>query len=223
MKINDKIKYYIDQILNLLLPQRCLSCNKIGESICDECLLQLPKEASPYGITTIFAYGDPIIRKAIWLLKYKGGTEVVKPLARVMYERILEELSDTSEIMLNRGQKIVLVPVPLSKERQKERGFNQAEVIAKEIIAHNKGESFVLENSVLLKNRHTASQVEIKNRTDRMHNLRGAFGLCNTELIKGKIIILLDDVTTTGATMEECSRVLKHAKPRKIIKLALAH
>ncbi|MBI3632525.1 MAG: ComF family protein [Candidatus Vogelbacteria bacterium] len=148
---------------------------------------------------------------------------MVKPLARVMHDRILEELSDTSEIMLNQGQKIVIVPVPLSKERLKERGFNQAEIIAREIVIYDYGKSFVPENSVLTKTKHTTSQVETKNKTDRMRNLRGAFSLNHPELIKDKIVILLDDVTTTGATMEECTKVLKRAKPRKIIKLALAH
>ncbi|MBI3632662.1 MAG: ComF family protein [Candidatus Vogelbacteria bacterium] len=183
----------------------------------------LPHESSPYGITTIFAYSDPVIRKAIWLLKYRGGTAVIKPLARAMHDRIIEELSDTNELLLNGEQKILLVPVPLSKERQKERGFNQAEVIAKAILGYDLGNSFELENSVLIKTRHTKSQVETRNKTDRLHNLKGAFTINNPEKIKDRIIILLDDVTTTGATIEECSRVLKRAKPRKIIKLALAH
>lgn len=218
-----RIKDIFHNIMRLILPQKCLSCGILGEIICENCLYRLPKESSIYGITTIFAYSDPTVKKAIWLLKYKGIREVVKPFAKIIHERLLEDLAGTSELMLNQGEKILIVPAPLSKERLKERGFNQSEELARGIVNLDGGQSFTLGNNILIKTKNTPSQVSIKNRTKRIKNLRGVFALQNKAAARDKIIVLLDDVTTTGTTLSECARVLRRAKPRLIIKLALAH
>ena len=223
MEFAKKLTDFIAFILAIILPANCLACDKFGESICGRCIELLPKEQSPYGVMTFFAYSDSVVQKAIWLIKYKGASSVIKPFARIIRERIIEELSETNELMLTRGEKIVIIPVPLSKERLKERGFNQAEVLAKEIIKIDGGQSFILGNNVIEKIKNTPTQVSIKNRSERLKNLKGAFALINTNAIKDRIVILLDDVSTTGTTLDECAKVLKHAKPRKIIKMALAH
>ena len=223
MEFPKKLTDFIALILAIILPANCLACGKFGESICDNCIELLPKEQSPYGVMTFFAYSDPIVQKAIWLIKYKSASSVIKPFARIIRERIIEELSETNELMLNRGEKIVIVPVPLSKERLKGRGFNQAEVLAREIIKIDSDQSFILGNNVIEKIKNTPTQVSIKNRSERLKNLKGAFALINTNAIKDRIVILLDDVSTTGTTLDECTKVLKHAKPRKIIRMALAH
>jgi competence protein ComFC len=214
---------FLNSIINLLLPQRCLSCRKFGEIICDDCLYKLPNESSVYGITTLFPYSDPTIQRAIWLLKYKGVKEVVKPLAKALHERLIEDLSSLMELSLENESKIVLIPVPLSKEREHERGFNQSAVLAKELVNIDDGQSFELWTDILKKTRHTQSQVTIKNKSERLKNLQGAFSLENKEVIKDRIVVLLDDVTTTGTTLNECAKVLRRAKPRHIIKVALAH
>ncbi len=217
------IRDLIQKTLDLLLPQRCLSCKRKGAIICEECLYRLPKESSPYGITTLFAYSDRTVQKAIWLLKYKGIREVAKPLARVTYERLIEDLSSLTELSLLKSGKIILIPVPLSKEKQKERGFNQSAILAEEIINLDNSRSLELRTDILIKIRDTQSQVSIKNRTERLKNLNKAFVIEKREVIEDKIIVLLDDVTTTGATLNECAKVLRKAKPRQIIKVAMAH
>ena len=218
------IKDFFNNILHLLLPQRCLSCQKFGEIICESCLYKLPKESNVYGITTLFSYSDPTIQKAIWLLKYKGVKEVVKPFAKIIHERLLEDLSSVVELSLaDPNNKIVLIPTPVSKEKEKERGFNQTALLAKELVSQDSGKSFEIRIDILKKVKNTPSQVSIKNRTERLKNLKGAFVLENKESIRGRIVILLDDVTTTGTTLNECAKVLRHAKPRQIIKVALAH
>ncbi len=213
----------IQKILNILLPQRCLSCRKFGELICDACMRTLPKESNVYGITTLFSYADPVIQRAIWLLKYKGISAVVKPLARVAHERLIEDLSSLMELSLETGGKIVLIPAPLSKERELERGFNQSALICEELYKIDDGRSFELRTDILKKVKNTPSQVSIKNKTERIKNLHGVFALENKEAIKNRIVVLLDDVTTTGTTLNECAKVLRRAKPRHIIKVALAH
>lgn len=213
----------INKVLNILLPQRCLSCCKLGEIICDDCLYSLPNESSVHGITTLFPYSDPTIQRAIWLLKYKGVKEVVKPLAKVLHERLIEDISSLMELLLENDSKIILIPVPLSKEREYERGFNQSAVLAEEIVRVDNGRSFELWTDILKKIRHTQSQVTIKNKAERLKNLSGAFVLENKDTIKNRIVVLIDDVTTTGTTLNECAKVLRRAKPKHIIKVALAH
>ncbi|MDO8493463.1 MAG: phosphoribosyltransferase family protein [bacterium] len=222
-------KYYIQKILDILLPQRCLSCGKFSELICDDCLYRLPKESNVYGITTLFSYSDPVIKRALWLLKYKGVRAIVRPLAKVVHERLIEDLSSIMQLSLALSEapphsvaKIVLIPVPLSKEREQERGFNQSTLLVEELVRID-CQSFKLHTDVLKKIKNTPSQVSIKNKSERIKNLRGAFALENKEVIKDKIVILLDDITTTGTTLNECAKVLRPAKPRHIIKVALAH
>lgn len=209
--------------LSFILPQRCLSCRKVGEIICEDCVCKLPREANSDGIITLFPYSAPVIRKSVWLLKYKGVKEVSKPLIRATYERLIEDLSTVMELSLENDNKIILIPVPLSKEREKERGFNQSAVLAEELVGIDGGRSFELQTNVLKKIRHTPSQVSIKNKAERLKNLSGAFVLENKEVIKGRIVVLLDDVTTTGTTLNECAKVLRRANPCNIIKIALAH
>lgn len=217
------LKEYLDRILDILLPQRCLSCRRIGEIICENCLYKIPKEANIQGIKTFFSYSDPVIQRAIWLLKYRGVKTVVKPLAKVVHEILIEDLSSIMELSLESGSKIVLIPAPLSKERERERGFNQSTLLAEEICRIDNGQSFEVRTDILRKIKNTPSQVEIKNKTERIKNLQGAFALEKSDAIKDRIVILLDDVTTTGTTMNECAKVLRRGKPRNIIKIALAH
>ena len=217
------IKDLIKKILDLILPQRCLSCEKRGEIICDKCLYRLPKESSIYGITTLFSYSDKTVQKAIWLLKYKGIKEVAKPLAKITYERLLEDLSNITELSLTNSGKIILIPVPLSRDKQRERGFNQSTILAKEIADLDNSRSFELRTDILKKIKATPSQVSIKNRIARVKNLKKAFVMENKEVIKDRVVIILDDVTTTGTTLNECAKVLRKARPRHIIKVAMAH
>ena len=157
------------------------------------------------------------------MLKYKGVREIAKPLAKVAYERLLEDLSSLAELSLVSNKKIVIVPVPLSKEREKERGFNQSVLLAEEIVKLDNSGSFDLRTDVLRKIKNTPSQVSIKDRTKRLKNLNKVFIIENKVKIKDRIVVLLDDITTTGTTLNECAKVLRRAKPRRIIKMAIAH
>lgn len=120
----------------------------------------------------------------------------------------------------------ILIPIPLSKKRLCERGYNQAELICKELIKINNlrhGVDIKLENKVLIKPKETKHQAKIENRGERLLNIVGSFDIQNAELIKNRNIILIDDITTTGATLSEAKKVLKHFGARKIIAFAVAH
>ena len=112
-----------------------------------------------------------------------------------------------------------VIPVPLYKTRLRQREFNQSALLAKHI-AKNTGMSLFVD--CLIKIKDTMPQVGL-NSMDRHRNIRNAFAVEKTPFIKGKNILLIDDVITTGATVRECSRVLKKAGAGDIYVMALAH
>ena len=112
----------------------------------------------------------------------------------------------------------LLIPVPLHKKRLKERGYNQSELLAKEI---SSALEIPLNCEVLEKVKYTLPQFNL-NEKERMENIRGAFELKNIELIKGKKLLIIDDIFTTGITVHEVCRVLRKGKPESIYVLTLA-
>ena len=159
-------------------------------------------------------------------MKYGGKKRIAYVLAEVMYGRILEELADL-QIMENFREPI-LIPIPLSWKRRRGRGYNQAELIAEKLIElDTKHENFTLEKGILIKIKNTENQAHIEDRRERLNNIIGSFSIKNNEgnmqKIKNRNIILIDDVVTTGATLEEAKKVLRQAGVKKIIAFTIAH
>ncbi len=210
-------------ILAILFPLKCLSCRTAGKDICNDCLHSFPpaeRESEPW-IFPVFDYRHPPVKKALWLLKYKNKKRIAGIFAPILYGRILEEISELA-LMENFTEPIV-IPIPLSKARYKERGYNQAELLTREIVGLDSGENLKLETSILIKPKETDHQARIKNRSERLKNLTGTFAVIHPGLVVGKNIILIDDITTTGATLSEAKKVLKKAGARKVIAFTVAH
>jgi ComF family protein len=205
----------IDKILNLLFLQSCLGCGRGGVLLCDDCSNKFPPPIKLEGyIFAATSYQSKLVQQTIQTLKYKGAKSLAGPLAQLLAKRICSCWPD----FIN-SKKACFIPVPLSRKRLKERGFNQAELIAKHLSDIVSVRIFL---NVLYKHKETVSQVEIKNRKKRLNNLKGAFGIKNSELVKGKIVYLVDDVSTTGATIDEGRRVLLEAGAQKVIGLVVA-
>lgn len=154
------------------------------------------------------------LRGLIHLLKYESITPVAGPLGSMMAEAI-------GELLLGRGlMRPLLVPVPLHKSRRRTRGFNQAELIAQ---AAGKCLSPRLEvvSGILLRQRDTISQVGLS-REERLHNVRGAFRVSDPGRVKGRTLIVVDDVMTTGTTLSECARVLTRAGAERVWAVTVA-
>ncbi|HBM45428.1 MAG: Phosphoribosyltransferase [Candidatus Nomurabacteria bacterium GW2011_GWF2_35_66] len=212
--------------LNLILPQKCLRCGKSGEILCENCLPRLRRCEDFLGedVFAVFSYYDPTISEAIKLLKYRGIRMVVPSLAKFMREVVFEEISEAKTMAgFTEDEKIIVVPVPLHKDRLIKRGFNQSEIIARSIINSLNEDKLVLETGALIRTKHTESQVKAVSRTKRLINLNNAFKVVTPEKIKGKVILLIDDVITTGATISECKKELMKAGACKVIVLAVAH
>lgn len=214
---------FLDTILNTIFPVNCISCGEKGFDLCTKCLLLSPEaeRESADWIFPLFDYRHPAIKKAVWLLKYKGKHRLASVFAEVMYGRILEELSDLS--VMENFHHAVLIPIPLASKRYRERGFNQATLICKKLINLDKNINFSLEKNILIKPKDTEHQARIEDRNKRLKNIIGCFAVKNPEKIKNKNIILIDDVTTTGATLNEAKKTLKKAGARKIIAFTVAH
>lgn len=149
------------------------------------------------------------VRAAIHEAKYHGNTRAFELLATALTEYLLDADETRAPI---------IVPVPLGKARRKERGFNQTEEVARRA-ARELG--LPLDARLLVRTRETASQVSLP-RDKRIENMRGAFGAAH-ELDPARTYIVIDDVVTTGATLQAAIDALKEAGAKHIVPLALAH
>ncbi len=159
-----------------------------------------------------FVFDGPV-RDASHMLKYQGHFGIGAWLGKKMEEI----LRDTFHYKENEEEALI-VPVPLSPERLKDREFNHSLALAVPI---SKSLGFPVNTSVLQRKNGSRPQVGLSPK-ERWHNVRGAFSIKGSESIKGKRVILVDDVLTTGATSNECARVLKKAGAVRVDVLILA-
>ncbi|MEK7539344.1 MAG: phosphoribosyltransferase family protein [Patescibacteria group bacterium] len=207
----------------MVFPIRCIACGENGKDFCAKCLSDAPcaeRETAKW-IFPLYDYRHPPIKKALQLLKYKGKKRLASIFAEVLYGKIMEELSELS-IMENFSNPI-LIPIPLSAKRYRERGYNQAELICRGLIKSDKEKNFRLEKNILIKPKETEHQAQIENRQKRLENILDSFSIKDGEKMKGRNIILIDDITTTGATLNEARKTLKQGGARKIIAFTVAH
>lgn len=219
------------RILNFFFPRACAGCGQTAEeaSFCPSCRNAARKAEAPLPLADAFAvwsYRDPRVRRAVWRLKYRGDTSIAKIFAEELYDKILEELAERELFSGKLSRKNYLViPIPLSPKRQRERGFNQSALIARELLKllqKSGGETFALAGAVLAKERNTPHQTALK-RKDRLANLAGAFAVQNPDAVRGCRAILIDDVITTGATLSEARRALLAAGAERVYAAAVAH
>ena len=194
-------------------PYQGPMCRKCGKPLlsdasltCGSCLRDEPAFHHGRG----FGLYEGVLKKGINLLKYHGKKRLARPLSDMLIQRGLPPGMQTVD---------TVVPVPLHHKRLRQREFNQAALLAKHIAAHLKVRLVI--NS-LEKVRDTSPQVGLRAR-ERMENIKNSFHIANPEGIKNKSILLIDDVVTTGATIRECSKVLKKAGSGDIYALSLAH
>ena len=207
------MKDFLNKILNLTLPEKCLGCQRKNNGyLCPECLNKIPPCFDNSSILAAAAYQSPVVKKAIWLLKYRRAKKLAEPLAELIFLRIFSSSPQYRHPVSVLDT--LIIPIPLSKKRLRERGFNQAELIAN-LLAEKM--SVKIACNILEKIKHTETQVKVKNRENRLKNLKGTFKVSHPRLLKEKTIILVDDVATTGATLFEAGRVLKKSGAKKVV------
>jgi ComF family protein len=223
------LKKFNAKLLNLLFPPRCVACRKEGENFCTECREKIPRGGtfSHAGIFSLWEYRDPNVRNALLALKYKNRRAIAVDIAESLHDALLEQLAEKSAFIdpfshTQTCYTYVVIPIPLSKQRFKKRGYNQAELLAKELFRKNPV-SFTLETGVLYKIKDTETQVSVKDRAKRLQNIRGTFAVKNPESVRGKTVLVVDDITTTGATLLEARRMLLSAGARIVYGVTAAH
>lgn len=184
----------------------CPVCGRwIGKRlICGECI------TNKRGFTEGYYgfYFENRLRDAVHAFKFNGRKDVGVYLMSLLDKKI-KPLSEKIDC---------IVPVPVTEKRLRVRGFNQSFIISEEIAHITKS---VVYDSVLYKIKETKDQYSLS-KEERERNIKGAFSLKNENIIRGKKILLVDDLFTTGNTAKEAARVLLKAKPRSIIFFALA-
>lgn len=165
------------------------------------------------GTVALLPFNDSSVRSAIHEAKYRGNERALNLLSLA----ISDYLRDADDVGRSTSY-ICMVPIPLGKERLKERGFNQAEEIAKRAVQEL---GVKIEAGLLVRTRDTASQISLA-REKREENMRGAFK-ATRRADPSCIYIVIDDVLTTGATLQSAIDSLKDAGAKHIIPLALAH
>lgn len=225
-------------LLDILFPPVCLICQKSLEytekekALCVNCFSNIPiaqtltcpvcgarlaqnkkicHEYSSYRLAAAATYNNETVKELIWQLKYHRKTAAARPSAEILKTHL-------KNLELNISNYHILA-VPLHKNRERERGFNQSELIADELA---KKISLPLIKNGLLRIKDTEPQAETKDFEARKSNMKDSFFVNQPQLIKAKNIILIDDVFTSGATLTEAVKTLRAAGSGKIIALVLA-
>lgn len=228
-----------DFLLDVFFPIHCIHCKKEGSWLCERCFYQIKvtneqvcgvceKMITPDGRTcqackkknlldglvVATSYNEKSISRAIHLYKYN----FISDLHTALGDFLVSVLRKTDVPLAE-----MIIPVPLHPRRLRWRGFNQSSLLAKQISLHLlPGATLTVDETILVRNRYTAPQMGIRDYKNRQQNIAGAFSVLNTENIKGKTILLVDDVATTGSTIFQCAKVLKDAGASEVFAIVIA-
>jgi ComF family protein len=231
LNLRQALKSVAQAAVDLLYPPRCVHCGEPGALLCESCLdnsVRLtgpacsmcaePLESGnrcmrcaelPLAMSrTIAAFQmDGPIRTAVHRLKYDDLRAVAAPLGEQM----------VSHPYLGRVEFDAVVPVPLHWRRLRSRGYNHAELLARPLARHL---GLEVDNRLLHRVQVSAPQVQAMDETERRRNVQNAFEASPAS--KGLEVLLIDDVCTTGATLDACARALKRAGAARVAALVLA-
>ena len=222
----------VEGTIDFFFPKRCVGCGKVESFFCSSCKEKLPRLLPPIcpkcgkpevsgivcpscwqgkteidGIRSPFLF-DNVMRKAIHQLKYHNLKAISSCLAQFLADYLVA----------NPLPGEILVPVPLYPKRLKQRGYNQSSLLAREV---SKLTNLPVIESCLIRVKEAQPQARTTNVEQRRKNVSDAF-ICRDETVNGKQIILIDDVCTSGATLESCARTLKNRGAISVWGLTLA-
>ena len=211
---------FFSTLLDLLFPPKCVFCskvlNKTDEEWCDNCTETLPYadnrgrqngDAFDFCVSPLYYTG--VVRRSILRYKFKGASQYADVYGKFLAECIRENPDINYDI---------ISWVPLSKKRERKRGYDQAMLLA--VATASELDETAVET--LKKPHDVQAQSELGDKKERSANISGAYIASNPEAFSGKRILLIDDVVTTCSTLDECSRVLLSAGAAGVVCAALA-
>ncbi len=195
--------HILSSAIDLVFPPVCVGCNRVGTLLCKHCIssfnLCFETQPPPTHLSDLIALGmfEGSLREAVHALKYDKMVALAEVLGALLANRIQEAA----------WPRALIVPVPLHHRREAMRGFNQSALLGR-AIADQLG--WPCKDSLLQRTRETASQVDLSF-VRRQENVRNAFTVNRPPLSQASNVILVDDVYTTGATINECAATLLDA------------
>lgn len=209
----------VNGILDILFPPKCVLCQRLLErdqlDLCRDCRVNGPEYPLPHTkrqflkCWTALWYYEDTVRESILRYKFYGARHYCVSYGRLLAMKIRRDMPDGVD---------VLTWVPVSRRRKRHRGYDQVELLAREV-----GKELELEPvGLLIKIRHNKPQSGIDNEAKRRANVLGAYRVTNQDAFLGKRVLILDDVITTGATVGECARMLLTAGAKEVYCAALA-
>ena len=225
-----------DFLKDLFFPRVCLGCGFLGSHICPSCEKKIKKVQKDWcfyckqpsflglthpkcqkggvdGVVTAFYYND-VLKRIVKNIKYRLVREGLKDFFLLIPQETYAKLDRYNKLYRD----TLLMPIPLSSKRKRQRGFNQSEELVNHIMQFL---SFSRAKN-LIKIHDTKSQSQTMSHAERKKNIKGAFAVEDGEEISGRVIVLVDDVVTTGATVAEAVRVLKKQGAAKVFVFAIA-
>ena len=211
------VEQSVKVLLNILFPPLCVFCGRGlelttsgGFRVCSSCTDSLPfVNVRSESNIAVFAF-EGKVREAVHGLKFQSRKSYAETFARFMAILIENRYADITFDCL--------IPIPMTKKKQKSRGYNQAAEMAKYISEHT---GIPVSQSVLRKIKETVSQTELT-AEERAENVKGVYEVNNGADVNGKTILLIDDVYTTGSTINECANVLKAAGANEVYSATFA-
>jgi ComF family protein len=210
----------LDRIVSLIAPHECLGCKSEGSLLCSDCQSRIPaipercykcfalspesltcskcRRTSPLtSVQAATSYGG-LTKDLTWKLKFHHAQAAVNPMAKLMTGRLLFEVDG------------LLVPIPTATSRVRQRGYDQAELLCRAVSRQT-----AVPYRMLLQ-RHGQSRQVGTTKAERIEHLANAFRVPAPQTVVGRHIVLVDDVLTTGATLESAARVLKRAGAKRV-------
>ncbi len=164
---------------------------------------------TPYPfITSLFAYKDPLVSTMVLNIKNKRDMHALRVAASALYQKL--------------PANSLLIPIPITKKRRKERGYNQCELLINEILKFDTGKNFTTDFNLLIRTKHT-SQQKLKNRHERLASTESLFEIYKEIADKNIQIILIDDVATTGSTLKDARETLLRAGYTNVQAFTITH
>ena len=217
-----KLSIFLYKIMiDLLYPHNCVMCGKQAneEYLCTNCENILEQEA----LYKIENYKNKYFEKHIYIFKYE---KIIRKLIidykfndkSYFYESFIKFLLKNKKICRFFETYDIITPVPIHKKRKALRGYNQSELIARKIARNYKN----LKYENLLEKKINTTPQSLLTKLERIENAKNVYYAKNIEKIKGENIILIDDIYTTGSTVNECSKILKKSGAKKVIVITIA-
>jgi len=207
----------LESVLNLVFPRQ-KETQTLEALTAQDLKARLPEAISTEeNLVSLFDYRDKEVRQVVWEIKYRKNKQLAFMCAELLSEKLLDYLYEKREF--NPHAKFILLPVPISKKRRKHRGYNQTELVTDYISKMLPPISYCKET--LRRDIDKVSQTK-KTKNERLENVKGCFSVLNPHHIRNNIVIIFDDVATTGATLTEiCNQLSKH-QPKEVLRVTIA-